>query len=173
VSLRTALSIVLDDPRLAEVRAHFDPVGTAAGIPLHITLLFPFVAPEDVAEKALEAFFGGWSPMRLALTRVEEFPGVLWLAPEPTDELRARTHAVYERFPNTPPYGGEHTEAIPHATVGKVPEGASQPEVAAAVRAAAEPLLPVEFDVSAVSLLAESAPDRWRIAREFALQGGP
>ena len=168
MSLRGALVLLLEEPRLAELRARFDPVGTATGIPPHITLLIPFGPDEDgVAE-----FFAGWSPLSFSLTRVAEFPGVLWLAPEPDDELRARTLEVYTRFPGWPPYGGEFPEPIPHATVGKVPEGSSQADVAAAVRAAAEPLLPVSFEVREAALLEETAPDRWREARRFPFQGG-
>ena len=170
MSLRTALVLVLQHPPLEEVRARFDPVGTAAGIPLHVTLLFPFHAPEAVDEAALEALFAGWSPLRFALARVEEFPGVLWLAPEPDREVRARMSEVYARFPETPPYGGGFPEPIPHATVGQVAIGGSQEELSAAVRAAAEPHLPAEFELGEASLLVEVAPDRWREARRFPLR---
>jgi 2'-5' RNA ligase len=168
VSLRGALVLLLEEPRLAELRARFDPVGTAAGIPLHITLLFPFGREEE----GVEHFFAGWSPLRFSLTRVVEFPGVLWLAPEPDEELRARTLELYARFPEWPPYGGEFPEPIPHATVGKVPAGESQVDVAAAVRAAADPLLPVPFELHEAALLAESAPDRWYEVRRFPFGGG-
>jgi 2'-5' RNA ligase len=168
VSLRAALVLPLEEPRLTELRARFDPRGTAMGIPLHITLLFPFGREEDgVAE-----LFAGWSPLSFSLARVEEFPGVLWLAPDPVDELRERILELCARFPEWPPYGGEFPEPIPHATVGKVPEGAAQAEVAAAVRAAAEPLLPVSFSVAEAALLVETAPDRWREARRFPFRDG-
>src|ERR687886_135842 len=149
MSLRGALVLLLEEPRLAELRARFDPVGTAAGIPLHITLLFPFGREEDGVAELLAR----WSPLSFSLTRVTEFPGVLWLAPEPDDELRARILELYARFPEWPPYGGEFPEPTPHATVGKVPAGESQEEVAAAVRAAAEPLLPVRFELHEAALL--------------------
>jgi 2'-5' RNA ligase superfamily len=97
---------------------------------------------------------------------------VLWLAPEPDDELRVRILELYARFPEWPPYGGEFPEPIPHATVGKVPEGESQADVAAAVRAAAKPLLPVPFELREAALLVETAPDRWREARRFPFRGG-
>jgi 2'-5' RNA ligase len=168
VSLRGALVLLLEEPRLAELRARFDPVGTAAGIPLHITLLFPFARDEP----GLEELFASWSPLRFSLTRIEEFPGVLWLTPEPDDELRARILELYARFPEWPPYGGEFPEPIPHATVGKVPAGAAQADVGAAVRAAAEPLLPVPFDLREATLLVETARDRWREARRFPFRGG-
>ncbi|HYZ78736.1 MAG TPA: 2'-5' RNA ligase family protein [Gaiellaceae bacterium] len=168
MNLRAALVLPLEEARLAELRARFDPIGTAMGIPLHITLLFPFGRDED----GVEEFFASWSPLGFSLTRVAEFPAVLWLAPEPDDELRARILELYARFRQWPPYGGEFPEPIPHATVGKVPEGESQADVAAAVRAAADPLLPVSFELREAALLAESAPDRWYEVRRFAFRGG-
>ena len=160
MSLRAALVLLLPVPRLEALRAHFDPQGTAAGIPLHITLLFPFGARET----GLDGFFARWSPLRFSLTRVEQFPGVVWLAPEPDDELRKRILELYARYPQHPPYGGEFPESIPHATVGKG-------DVAEAVRAQAGPLLPVEFEVGAATLLGEVAPDRWRTGRSFPFEG--
>jgi hypothetical protein len=73
MSLRAALVLLLEEPRLEALRTRFDPRGTAMGIPLHITLLFPFGREED----GVADFFAGWSPLRFSLTRVEEFPKVL------------------------------------------------------------------------------------------------
>jgi 2'-5' RNA ligase len=160
VSLRGALVLVLPEPRLEELRARFDPKAVAAGIPLHVTLLFPFGRRED----GLDALFAPWSPLRFSLARVETFPGVAWLAPEPDDEVRGRIHEVYARYPQYPPYGGEFPDPVPHATVG-------QGDVAEAVRAAAEPLLPVEFEVRAATLMEEVAPDRWRVGESFPFEG--
>ena len=161
MSLRGALVLVLPEPRLEELRARFDPEGTAKGIPLHITLLFPFGPRED----GLEEFFARWSPLRFALTRVEVFPDAVWLAPEPDDELRERILELYARYPQYPPYEGEFPDPIPHATLG-------QPgDVAAAARAAAEPLLPVEFEVRAATLMEEVAPERWHAGRSFPFEG--
>ena len=160
MSLRSALVLLLPEPRLEELRARFDPEGAAAGIPLHITLLFPFGARES----GMERFFARWSPLRFSLARVEAFPDAVWLAPEPDDELRERILELYAHYPEYPPYDGEFPEPIPHATVGKG-------DVAEAVRVAAEPFLPVEFEVGAATLMEEVAPDRWRAAERFPFEG--
>jgi 2'-5' RNA ligase len=160
VSLRAALVLLLPEPRLEEFRARFDPEGTAAGIPLHITLLFPFGPDED----GVEEFFARWSPLRFSLARVETFPDVAWLAPEPADELRERILELYARYPEYPPYEGEFPDPVPHATVGKRADVAE-------VRAAAAPLLPIEFEVAAATLMEEVAPDRWRVGRSFPFEG--
>ena len=160
MSLRAALVLLLPEPRLDKLRARFDPEGTAKGIPLHITLLFPF----GPREEGLRGFFARWSPLRFSLTRVEEWSDVVWLAPEPDEELRERMLELYTRYPQYPPYGGEFPDPYPHATIGKG-------DVAEAVRAEAEPLLPVEFEVGAATLLEEVAPDRWRSGRSFPFEG--
>ena len=162
MSLRAALVLLLPEPRLEALRFRFDPEGTAKGIPLHITLLFPF----GLGENGLEELFARWSPLRFSLTRVEVFPeAAAWLAPEPVDELRERILELYARYPQYPPYGGEFPDPVPHATIG-------QPaDVADAVRKAAEPLLPVEFEVGAATLMEEVAPDRWRVGRSFPFEG--
>src|ERR671931_2485375 len=153
MSLRGALVLVLPEPRIEELRARFDAKAVAAGILLHITLLFPF----GLGESGLEELFARWSPLRFALTRVETFPeAAVWLAPEPVEELRERIVELYARYPQYPPYGGEFPDPAPHATVG-------QPaDVVEAVREAAGPPLPIEFEGGAATLMEEVAPDRWR-----------
>jgi 2'-5' RNA ligase len=162
VSLRAALVLLLPEPRLEALRARFDARAVAAGIPLHITLLFPF----GFGESGLDELFARWSPLGFSLTRVETFPKAeVWLAPEPVDELRGRIVELYARYPQYPPYGGEFPDPVPHATIG-------QPaDVAEAVREAAQPLLPVEFEVGAATLMEEVAPDRWRVGRSFPFEG--
>ena len=43
--------------------------------------------------------------------------------------------------------------------------------MAEAVRVAAEPFLPVEFEVGAATLMEEVAPDRWRAGERFPFEG--
>ena len=50
-------------------------------------------------------------------------------------------------------------------------EGESQADVVAAVRAAADPLLPVPFELHEAALPEETAPGRWREARRFPFRG--
>ncbi len=53
------------------------------------------------------------------LTRVEWFgDSVVWLAPEPDAPFRALTAAVWNRFPEVLPYGGAHSDNVPHLTLG-------------------------------------------------------
>jgi 2'-5' RNA ligase len=123
LSLRTALAIVLDAARtkLEPVRAELDPDAVAAGIPLHVTLLFPFVPREDLGEgvlRSLERFFDVRAPFTLTLVELGTFPDAVYAVPEPWDQLRRWIVSLSERFPEYPPYGGEFVDVVPHATLG-------------------------------------------------------
>ena len=103
-----------------------------------------------------------------ALERIETFPGVVWLAPEPDARFRALMSAVHAAFPGYPPYGGGHHEVIPHATLTSC-----APEELDAAVARLEPrvssLLPVDGCADAVTLLVEEELDRWRERLRFTL----
>lgn len=165
-ALRTALVLVLDDaqPALEPVRAEFHAEAVARGIPFHVTVLFPFVAPDVMPASELEQLFGSFPPLDFSLTRLAEFPGFVYAVPEPDRDLLVLMRAVYERFPETPPYEGEFDEVVPHATLS---EGAPLD----AVVDRCESLLPIACRVDGVTLLVETRPDRWSEGRRFALHG--
>jgi hypothetical protein len=132
-------------------------------VPLHITLLFPFVPRRDVSQgllAELRLFFGNRARPTFHLTHVAVFAGdVSYAVPEPDGELKGLARELWASYPATPPYGGEFgvDEPVPHATLAPL-------EVADAetVRARVEPLLPVVCEPSHASLLEEFEPDRWR-----------
>jgi hypothetical protein len=156
-----ALVLVLDEPRLEAIRERSYPDAVARGLPFHLTLLYPFGG--DVA--AAGAVVAEHPPLEVALVRLGEFPGgFAVLLPEPQKALRALQHALWARFPEWPPYGGEVVDPEPHATLAR---GPVTPELAAAV----EPLLPVALRVDAVTRIEEHEPGRWRRRERLDLQG--
>lgn len=102
------------EPLVARWRLRYDPVA-AHGVPAHITILFP-VEPDVRADRVARAA-AGTGPFDYALTRVEEFPGALWLAPDPAVRFVALTRAAMAEFPECPPYGGQYPDITPHLTV--------------------------------------------------------
>ena len=163
-TLRTALSLVLEDarPALEPVRARFDPASVEAGVPLHVTLLFPFVERSSISEAELEALFAVQWPLEFSLVHLAEFPGIVYAVPEPDDRLVALMRSVHAKFPEVPPYGGEVDGVTPHATLGRNVELREVGAVCAS-------LLPIACRVDSVSLLAEREPDRWFELRRFRL----
>jgi len=92
------------------------------GVPAHVTVLFPFLPPDQIDEQVLgtlgraaasvPAFF-------VALDRLGWFgERVVWLAPTPAEPFQQLTAAVSARFPGLLPYDGAFDEVVPHLTLG-------------------------------------------------------
>jgi 2'-5' RNA ligase len=91
-----------------------------AGLPAHITLLYPFLAARAIGretEQTLGSLVGEIPAFDFVLSEVGRFPGVVYLAPEPAAPFVALTRALVERWPDHQPYGGAYEEIIPHLTV--------------------------------------------------------
>jgi 2'-5' RNA ligase len=156
------------------VRAQLDPDAVAAGIPLHVTLLFPFVPPETLEDDvlwSLEEFFAARAALKLSLVELGEFPGVVYAVPEPGADLKGWVADLLERFPEYPPYGGEFADVVPHATLGTWERPDRRDDVMASARELTRRMFPLACDVRDVALLEEYGPDQWRERRRFPLGG--
>jgi 2'-5' RNA ligase len=130
-------SAVLIPVRQAEqvVRAYrleHDPVA-GAGVPAHITLIVPWLPPDEMREADLEQLadaLRSTEPFDFCLSRVAWFGrAVLWLAPEPVEPFTRLVGTLAERF-GTPPYDDEFDEIVPHLTVGHATDGSELSVVA-------------------------------------------
>jgi 2'-5' RNA ligase len=163
--VETALVIAIEDCEPFDaVRRELMSADAAAGIPFHVTLLSPFGELEDEAR----AFFAERPPFEFELTRVAAWADVVYLVPEPDDELRALMAALFARFPEWPPYGGVHEEVVPHATLG---EGFDGPAVRGRIERRVAPHLPHRCQARDVSFLEEFEAGRWRERRRLPLGG--
>jgi 2'-5' RNA ligase len=131
----------------------------------HLTVIDPFVPSflldADVLAGVREAL-EGFGPFSYELAGVGRFPGVLYLAPEPAEPFVAMTQALWQRFPEHPPYEGRFEEIVPHVTLAL---GAEPPGLAEHVAAR----LPVHGHVDDVWLFMEDASGAWGPAERFAL----
>jgi hypothetical protein len=76
------------------------------------------------------------------------------------------TGAVWQRFPENPPYAGVYTGVVPHLTVGHDAPKSALDEAAEAVSRQ----LPIRASADAVRLIAGSSePNSWRTLHEFPL----
>ena len=109
------------EPVVAPHRDLFDRAASW-GVPAHVTVLFPFLPPEEIDQQVLDtlgraaatvpAFF-------VALERLGWFgERVVWLAPSPAQPFQQLTAAVTARFPGVRPYDGAFDEVVPHLTLG-------------------------------------------------------
>lgn len=147
-------------------RERFDP-SAPAGIPAHVTILYPFLTPSRLDSAVLEelrSLFASSPSFQASVTGFAQFAGVLYLTPEPPGPFVRLTAAVATRWPETPPYEGAFTGIIPHLTVARTDD----PGVWDTIRAAIEPRLPIESRVWEVWLLTSDGA-RWHRRYRFAL----
>ena len=131
------------------------------GVPPHITLLYPWrqapLQASDIAE--LEQLLQSFDPFSLCFDRVETFEsGVVFLALADERPTRALMKAIFNAFPDTPPYGGEFADPSPHLTVAKCrPEALDQlkDEVSDAF------VLPRTFHIQEVVVMEEQTDGQW------------
>lgn len=147
-------------------RDRFDPAAPA-GVPAHVTVLFPFLTAsrvDDATCAALDEIFGRHRSFEVRFEKSGRFPGVVYLAPTPEAPFRRLTEAVVERWPEAPPYGGKY-EPHPHLTVAQGQDDAVLDEIEAGLRSA----LPFTARVPTVDLVAYDGTD-WVHRASFALR---
>jgi 2'-5' RNA ligase len=140
------------------------------GVPAHVTVLFPFAAPEALDDPTLDR-------IRAAVAAVPAFPyafrrtdwfgdEVLWLAPDDPAPFRNLTDRVHAAFPEHPPFAGAFADVVPHLTVG---HRRSRPDLEAA-EAQLRSTLPVVGRATEVTLLAQDeSGGRWTRRATFLL----
>src|SRR5690349_7818979 len=114
----SALVIVVPEaePSVAALRVRHDPVA-ALGMPAHVTLVYPFVAPHRIDAAVLDgvrAAVATVAPFEFTLAEIRRFPRTAYLAPEPDAPFVALTRSLTNAFPEQQPYGGVHGTIVPH-----------------------------------------------------------
>jgi 2'-5' RNA ligase len=116
-------------------RHQHDPVA-AMGVPAHVTLLVPWLSPDQITPSDLADLDDELSDAKafdFDLTHIDWFGRrVLWVAPEPSAPFLEMTNRIAERF-GTPPWEGEFDEVIPHLTVAHASDGVELVPIAADV----------------------------------------
>ena len=144
----------------------FDP-SSRAGIPAHVTLIHPFLSPARIDANVvakLTRIFSTTVRFRFQLTGVGGFPGVVYLAPEPVEPFLALIRLLVQAFPETPPYGGQFANIVPHLSVARLTPPAVLDDVAREVAH----VVPIDVDADRV-LLMRAGARAWTVSREFKL----
>ena len=130
-----------------------------AGIPAHVTILFPFVEPARLVEVEgrLAELVAGTAGFDLTFARTARWPEILYLEPDPAEPFVALTHAIEREWPDQPPYGGAHETIVPHLTVAESLDSALLDRIATDV----ERQLPISTRVREASLFVESHDGHW------------
>jgi 2'-5' RNA ligase len=158
------LDAVLDEHRRA-----LDP-SRPWGMPAHLTLLYPFVAPADVNGETLARLSRAATGVMSFTAAFADFgwfdEHVLWLAPSDPAPFTNLIGLLAAVFPEHPPYNGAFDNVVPHVTIG---EGQPVDRLRAATDAI-RPHLPLYARVTSLSLMAGStAPGSWRVIERVPL----
>ncbi|WP_161962449.1 2'-5' RNA ligase family protein [Nocardioides speluncae] len=148
---------------VARHRLRLDPAA-ARGVPAHITVLYPFVAPQDVDEDVvsrLATVIAATPAFDCVFAACRWFgDDLLWLAPDREQEFRRLIDAVAAEFPEHPPYEGKHDDVVPHLTVGVAGHGTT--EQLRAAEAEIRGRLPVRATIEHALLIAGTdRPNSW------------
>jgi hypothetical protein len=136
----------------------------ATGLPLHVTVMYPFLRRSAISrreELAVAELARGIKPFDFELVRLDKFPGVHYLVPEPSAPFAEISEAVQRRWPSCALYAGAYDQVIPHVTV------AFSQEPPAGHRQLSR-LLPIGARAAEL-WLAEQSLGRWRVRRRFRL----
>ena len=154
---------------VGELRLEHDP-SARAGVPPHITILYPFVPPSRIDARVsgdLSRFIGGIDAFDLSLTAVDEFEqGVLYLVPEPRDRFVNLIETTSERF-GLLPFDGAYPEVVPHLTVMQNAPARERDRV----RRILEPRLPRSCRAAEAWLMTGSNDAGWQRRDRFHLRG--
>ncbi|MGP3983266.1 2'-5' RNA ligase family protein [Streptomyces sp. KR80] len=150
---QTALIVAVPEaePVVGRWRERLDP-SVRAGVPAHVTVLFPFLDESRVDSGVLAALaelMGGHEVFDVRFEVCGRFPEVLYLTPAPDRPLRDLTRAVADRWPEAPPYGGQFADILPHLTIAQYGSSEDFDAVEASLRAE----LPIVARVSEVHLM--------------------
>lgn len=151
---------------MGRYRERHDP-GSRVGIPAHITVLFPFLSPVCIDVEtlgSLQELFARRRPFGFGLTKLAQFPGVLYLAPASEEEFVTLTRVVDARWPEAPPYEGAFDTVVPHLTVGFDMD--EHERARAIIDLACQ--LPIEASAYEVQLFIERQ-GHWRVVERFRL----
>ncbi|MEV6016983.1 MULTISPECIES: 2'-5' RNA ligase family protein [unclassified Streptomyces] len=154
------------EPAVRAWRDRLDPA-VRSGMPAHVTVLFPFLPESRIDADTLASIgevIGRHKAFEARFERCGRFPGVLYLAPDLAASFRALTESVVERWPETPPFGGQFAEIVPHLTVAQGQDDTVLDEAEAGLRER----LPVVARVASVDLMVHDGA-RWRGRASFAL----
>ena len=168
----TVVILVREAERLVRsFRNRYDP-SAKAGMPAHITLLYPFKSPDEIDGLVLDTLshcFSSFQLFKFSLTKINQFPGeTLYLVPEPEDPFRELTLTIWRCSPETPPYRGRYLTVVPHLTVADHMGEPRLAEVAREFEEASQGYLPIQTEAREVALM-DSRSGRWEINNTFRL----
>ncbi len=169
--MQSAVIVRAHLPRSLERLRRYAVADAAHGVPAHVTLLYPFVAPDELTatlRKTLAAIVRRVPPFDYRLSGPRRWPDTIYAAVEPGAPFMRLHRDLARAFPAYPIYGRPGFRLTPHITVA---EGAAAQDPAT-LRHEGWTALPVEARATAVEVIASDAADRWQIVWRLPLGAG-
>lgn len=167
-----ALILAHQSPALAAAHDELYPERIPEGIPLSLTLLYPFESVDEVDghRETVRSFFASYEPFELTLGLLEQWEegGAVYAAPDPEEPLRGMMRALWRLFPQFPPYREPGIDPPPHASL-TLSGGEDRDATRERVERRVSGLLPARFRITEVVLMEEFEPDRFRAREVFPL----
>jgi len=111
------------EPYVSELRLRFD-FRAREGVPAHITILHPFV-PLQLFDESIVAtltdLLRRFVVFDYRIQGQQRWAENLHCVPLPTEPFIALTKAVWDKFPDYPPYEGRFADIVPHLSVAQGP----------------------------------------------------
>jgi 2'-5' RNA ligase len=162
------LPVPAADPLLAAVAARY-PDAVREGLPAHLTVLYPFVPADELDASVMQAcaqIVRGIAPITVRFTRCQVRPELIYLPPEPADQVQRLLEEVWARWPALLPYGGKYADASAHVSIALGAQAEDQDAIVGLV----EPLLPVTTQLSELHVAALDE-DGWGIRSRLPFGG--
>ncbi|MCO5396748.1 2'-5' RNA ligase family protein [Ralstonia soli] len=157
------------DGLVGDLRDRFDATARL-GVPAHITVLFPFMPPDEITSGVLEqtqTALNAVPSFSFSLASVGRFPTTAYLSPTPQDPFVALTTVLTKCFPKFQPYASAHADVVPHLTVAHG-DAVNAQAVAMELERRLGESTPILARCGSIALL-ENSSGRWRELHTFAL----
>jgi 2'-5' RNA ligase len=159
---RSAVIVHARLPRALEQLRRVSVVDAAAGLPAHLTMLYPFVAPERLTSQVRESIAGVAArhrPFDYRLADRAVWPDTVYVRVEPEAPFLRLQSDLARAFPDFPIYGTDATfEFVPHVTIA---EGTGLARATDAHPAWAS--LPRAGRTEALEIIGLGGDGRWRL----------
>ena len=161
----TALIIEVPESEflVGRFRSEYDETASR-GVPAHVTVLYPFVPFIELTDTVISALRGLASEVNefsFELTEWSSFESALWLRPTPEEPFKELTQKLYARFPEYPPYGGEHASVQPHLTVAQFDKSESENSRWKHIMESTQQSLPISCNASELAVYVNSTSSKW------------
>ncbi len=159
----SALIVPVDLPRRLERIRRTRVASAALGVPAHVTLLFPFKAPDELRREdrlRLASILEAYGAFGFRLTQVRDWESVRYLEVEPREPFTRLVERLVAAYPTWVPYGGS-VPYVPHVTLSEGSPDEHPP--------IADPPAPLGRRADRAVLIVQEDSGRWRPHWRFRL----